>query len=110
MEKIKVENVLIITDDLALDFGTLRMKTKGSDGGHNGLKNIQLLLGGNVYPRLRFGVGSNFQRGRQVDFVLSDWSEEEEVLLPERIEKSIEIIRSFVSIGPELTMSAFNNK
>jgi PTH1 family peptidyl-tRNA hydrolase len=110
MEKIKVENVLVITDDLALDFGTLRLKTKGSDGGHNGLKNIQLLLGSNVYPRLRFGVGSDFQRGRQVDYVLSDWSEEEELLLPERIEKSIEIIQSFVTIGSELTMSAFNNK
>jgi PTH1 family peptidyl-tRNA hydrolase len=110
VEKIKAENVLVITDDLALSFGTLRLKTKGSDGGHNGLKNIQTILGTNVYPRLRFGVGSDFQRGRQVDYVLSDWTEEEEMLLPERIEKSLEIIYSFCSIGPELTMSAFNNK
>ena len=109
-EKIKKENILVITDDLAIPFGTLRMKTKGSDGGHNGLKNIQLVLGDNKYPRLRFGVGNDFQRGRQVDYVLSDWSEEENELLPERIEKCIEIIRSFVSIGPELTMSAHNNK
>jgi len=110
MEKIKKENVLIITDDLALPFGTLRMKTKGSDGGHNGLKHIQQILGDNQYNRLRFGVGDDFQRGRQVDYVLSDWSEEEEARLEERIEKGIDIIRSFVSIGPELTMSAFNNK
>lgn len=109
-EKIPQENVLVITDDLALPFGTLRMKTKGSDGGHNGLKNIQLILGTNVYPRLRFGVGDNFQRGRQVDYVLSEWTEEEEERLAERVEKSIEIIKSFVSIGSELTMSAFNNK
>ena len=109
-EKINADNVLIITDDLALSFGVLRLKTKGSDGGHNGLKNIQLLLGSNKYPRLRFGVGDDFQRGRQVDYVLSNWSEEEEERLPERIEKSVEIIKSFVSIGAELTMSAFNNK
>jgi PTH1 family peptidyl-tRNA hydrolase len=109
-EKIKMENILIVTDDLALSFGTLRLKTKGSDGGHNGLKNIQQIIGGPVYPRLRFGVGSDFQRGRQVDYVLSDWTEEEEMLLPERIDKSLEIIQSFISIGPERTMSAFNNK
>lgn len=109
-EKIAAENVFIITDDLALPFGTLRVKTKGSDGGHNGLKNIQLVLGSNVYPRLRFGVGDNFQRGRQVDYVLSEWTEEENERLEERIDKSVEIIRSFVSIGAELTMSAFNNK
>ena len=110
MEKIKAENVLIITDDLALTFGTLRLKNKGSDGGHNGLKNIQLILGTNVYPRLRFGVGNDFKKGRQVDYVLSDWTEEEEMLLPERIDKSVEFIKSFVSIGSELTMSALNNK
>ena len=110
MEKIKAENVLVVTDDLALSFGTLRLKTKGSDGGHNGLKNIQLVLGSNVYPRLRFGVGDDFAKGRQVDYVLSDWSEEESILLEERIDKSIDIIQSFVSIGAELTMSSFNNK
>ena len=102
--------MLIITDDLALQFGTLRLKMKGSDGGHNGLKNIQLILGDSQYPRLRFGVGDDFQKGRQVDYVLSDWSEEEAERLDERIEKSIEIIKSFVTIGSELTMSAFNNK
>ena len=109
-ENISKENILIITDDLALPFGTLRLKTKGSNGGHNGLKDIELVLNSNEYPRLRFGVGSNFQRGRQVDYVLSDWTEEEEIALEERIEKSIEIIQSFVTAGAELTMSAFNNK
>jgi PTH1 family peptidyl-tRNA hydrolase len=110
MEKISIENVLVITDDLALPFGSLRMKTKGSDGGHNGLKHIQYILGTNKYTRLRFGVGDDFQRGRQVDYVLSDWNDDETIRLEERIEKSIEIIKSFVSIGPELTMSSFNNK
>lgn len=109
-EKIPLENVLIITDDIAIPFGTLRLKTKGSDGGHNGLKDIQNTLETNAYSRLRFGIGDEFKRGRQVDFVLSDWSEEELISLPERIEKSIEIIRSFVTIGAERTMSAFNNK
>jgi len=109
-EKIPLENVLVITDDIAIPFGTLRLKGKGSDGGHNGLKNIQNTLGTTIYSRLRFGIGDEFRRGRQVDFVLSNWSEEEQISLPERIEKSIEIIRSFVTIGAERTMSAFNNK
>ena len=109
-ENISKDNILIITDDLALPFGTLRLKTKGSNGGHNGLKDIELVLNSNEYPRLRFGVGSNFQRGRQVDYVLSDWTEEEAIALEERIEKSMEIIQSFVTAGAELTMSAFNNK
>jgi len=110
IEKIPLENVLVVTDDIAIPFGTLRLKTKGSDGGHNGLKDIQNTLGTNVYSRLRFGIGDEFKRGRQVDFVLSDWSEGELISLPERIEKSIEMIRSFVTIGAERTMSAFNNK
>lgn len=109
-ENISKDNILIITDDLALSFGTLRLKMKGSNGGHNGLKDIENVLGTNEYPRLRFGVGSDFQRGRQVDYVLSEWPEDEEMALEERIDKSLEIIYSFVSIGPELTMSAYNNK
>jgi PTH1 family peptidyl-tRNA hydrolase len=109
-EKIPVENILIITDDIAIPLGTLRLKTKGSDGGHNGLKDIQSTLGSNNYSRLRFGIGDDFNHGRQVDFVLSKWSEDEMIRLPERIEKSIEIIHSFVTIGAEKTMSAFNNK
>lgn len=109
-EKIQLNNVLVVTDDLALPFGTLRLKTKGSNGGHNGLKDIQATLGTSNYSRLRFGIGDDFNRGRQVDYVLSKWTEEEHERLPERIEKSIEIIRSFVTIGAEITMSTFNNK
>jgi len=110
VEKIPKENILIITDDLALPFGTLRLKTKGSDGGHNGLKDIQNILNTNVYSRLRFGIGDEFKRGKQVNYVLSEWTDEESDRLSERSEKSIEIIRSFVTIGAERTMSAFNNK
>jgi len=109
-EKIPIQNLLVITDDIALPFGTLRLKSKGSNGGHNGLKDIQDFLSTTQYPRLRFGIGDDYKRGRQVDFVLSDWSSEESERLPERMEKSIEIIRSFVTIGIERTMSAFNNK
>jgi PTH1 family peptidyl-tRNA hydrolase len=109
-EKISLENVLIITDDLALPFGALRMKTKGSDGGHNGLKSIQETLNNTEYTRLRFGIGSEFSKGRQVDYVLGTWSEEEKNALPPRIEMAVEIIRSFGTIGPQRTMTAFNNK
>jgi peptidyl-tRNA hydrolase, PTH1 family len=109
-ESIPAENLLIILDDLALPFGTLRLKSKGSDGGHNGLKNINEALGHNNYSRLRFGIGNEFSRGRQVDYVLGKWCVDEEKLLPERIEKSIEIIQSFATIGIERTMTLFNNK
>jgi peptidyl-tRNA hydrolase, PTH1 family len=109
-EKIKQENLLVLTDDIALPFGTLRMKTKGSDGGHNGLKSIQETLGTNEYARLRFGVGNEFSKGKQVDHVLGKWSREEEKLLPERIQMAGEMIRSFVSIGIQLTMTQYNNK
>ncbi len=109
-ENIPIENVLIVVDDLALPFGTLRLKPKGSDAGHNGLKNIQEILGHSNYIRLRFGIGSDFHRGQQVDYVLSNWSEEEQKTLPERIEKSIEVIKSFCLAGITNTMNAFNNK
>lgn len=109
-EKIKQENLLIITDDIALPFGKLRLKGKGSDGGHNGLKNINLVLGNTQYARLRFGVGSEFSRGRQVDYVLGKWSEEENSQLPERLETCSKIIQAFATIGLDRTMSGFNNK
>jgi peptidyl-tRNA hydrolase, PTH1 family len=109
-EKISLENLLVITDDLALPFGTLRMKKKGSDGGHNGLSDIAAVLNSTEYIRLRFGIGSNFPKGQQVNYVLNKWNDEEEKLLPERIEKAVEIIKSFISVGVERTMSAFNNK
>jgi PTH1 family peptidyl-tRNA hydrolase len=109
-EKIHIENILVVTDDLALPFGSLRMKTKGSDGGHNGLKSIQETLNNTEYSRIRFGIGSEFSRGKQVDYVLGKWTEEETKALPPRIDMVQDMIRSFGAIGPQRTMSAFNNK
>lgn len=109
-EKIQRENLLVVTDDIALPFGTLRMKGKGSDGGHNGLKDIQVTLGSDAYARLRFGVGSEFARGKQVDYVLGKWSDEEMKVLPERVERACEMIRSFASAGLQNTMNQFNNR
>lgn len=109
-EKISIENLLIITDDLALPIGTLRLKPIGSDGGHNGLKSIQEVLNTDKYPRLRFGVGNNFPKGRQVEYVLGKWSEEELKLLRPRIDTSMEIIKSFGTIGIDRTMNLYNNK
>lgn len=109
-EKIPVENLLVITDDIALPFGTIRLKGKGSDGGHNGLKNIQEILSTTEYARLRFGIGSEYAKGKQVDYVLGNWSSEEEKTLPERIEKACEAIKSFGTAGLQLTMTNFNNK
>ena len=109
-EKIKIENTLIITDDLALPFGTLRMKKKGSDGGHNGLTDIIATLGTTDFPRLRFGIGNEFSKGKQVNYVLGKWSNEEEKAFPERMDLAIRMIKSFISIGIDRTMSDFNNK
>ena len=109
-EKIPRENVLIITDDLALPFGKLRMKGKGSDGGHNGLKDIQAVLNSQEYARLRFGVGSEFKKGQQVDYVLGEWNEEEKVTLNERIQIATEFIKGFTTIGLQMTMTQWNNK
>jgi peptidyl-tRNA hydrolase, PTH1 family len=109
-EKIPVENLLVVTDDLALPYGTLRMKKKGSDGGHNGLNNIAEVLNTTDYARLRFGIGSDFSKGKQVDYVLGKWSPVEETILRERIDKAVEMIKSFIGIGIDRTMSAYNNK
>jgi PTH1 family peptidyl-tRNA hydrolase len=109
-EKISLENLLVITDDIALPFGKLRLKGKGSDGGHNGLKDIQITLNSSTYARLRFGVGSDFHKGRQVDYVLGEWSSEENAVLGERIGTSTEFIKGFVTIGLNQTMSNWNNK
>ncbi len=109
-EKIPVENLLVVVDDLALPFGSLRLKGKGSDAGHNGLKNIQSILGTQVYSRLRFGVGNDFAKGRQVDYVLGEFSEEEEKSLPERLEMADDIIKSFCLAGLQNTMNQYNNK
>lgn len=109
-ENIPLENVLIVTDDLALPFGTLRLKGKGSDAGHNGLKNINEVLQTQNYARLRFGISADFAAGRQVDYVLGTWNEEESEKLTERIETSAKASLSFVFAGLNNTMSAFNGK
>lgn len=108
-EKIDKKNILVVVDDLALPFGTLRLKGKGSDAGHNGLKHIQSLIGQD-YPRLRFGIGNDFPRGSQINFVLEEFSDEEKQKLDERIDSSVDIIRSFCLAGINVTMNQFNNK
>ncbi|MFK7783282.1 aminoacyl-tRNA hydrolase [Psychroserpens sp.] len=109
-EKIPLENLLIITDDLNLPFGSLRLKTKGSDGGHNGLKDIQDKLQSTKYNRFRFGISDVFSKGRQVDYVLGEWTDEESDKLKERLDKSIELIKSFGTAGISNTMNTFNGK
>jgi peptidyl-tRNA hydrolase, PTH1 family len=109
-ERIPIENLIVVTDDLALPFGTLRLKGKGSDGGHNGLKDIQTVLGTNVYARLRFGIGCEFSKGKQVDYVLGKWSKEELNGLTSRVEQACEIIKSFATAGLQNTMNQYNNK
>ncbi len=108
-EKIPVENLLIIVDDLAIPFGSLRMKGNGSHAGHNGLRSIQDLIGEN-YPRLRFGIGSNFPRGQQVTYVLGTFTKEEDEKLPERIEIACEMIKNFCLAGIQNTMNLYNKK
>ena len=109
-ENIPIENMLVLVDDLALPFSTIRLKSKGSDGGHNGLFDINQTLGHNNYSRLRFGIGSEFGKGHQVNYVLGNWTTEEEKILPQRLEITTEIINSFVSIGINQTMNLYNNK
>jgi PTH1 family peptidyl-tRNA hydrolase len=101
---------MVITDDLALPFGKLRMKGKGSDGGHNGLKDIQAVLKTTEYARLRFGVGSDFKQGQQVDYVLGEWDKLEKETIQDRIQISTEFIKGFTTIGIGLTMTNWNNK
>jgi PTH1 family peptidyl-tRNA hydrolase len=109
-ENIPLENLLIITDDINLPFGSIRLKTKGSDGGHNGLKDIQEKLQTINYNRFRFGISDEFSKGRQVDYVLGEWTDEENKLLPERLQKSVELIKSFGTSGIAITMNTFNGK
>ena len=107
-KKIPLENILVITDDINLPFGSIRLKTKGSDGGHNGLKDIQNTLQTTSYNRFRFGVDADFKKGRQIDHVLGEWNTEELEKLPERLGKSNELITSFVLLGVKKTMNQFN--
>ncbi len=109
-EKIPIENLLVISDDIAIPYGTFRMRGKGSAGGHNGLKNINELLGSEAYARIRFGVGGDFARGHQIDYVLGEWSDEEREAMPERLKHFGAAILSFATAGVSLTMNAFNNK
>lgn len=108
-EKIPAERVLVIVDDLALPLDTLRLRPAGSDAGHNGLKSIQEMIGTNRYPRLRFGIGNNYPKGRQVDFVLHPWAPEEQQQVAKKIEKSLEIIQDFVFAGITHTMNRYNH-
>ena len=107
-EKIPVENLLVIVDDIALPVGSIRMKPKGSDGGHNGLAHINAILSTSDYARIRVGIGNGFRKGSQVNFVLGKWSPEEKKFIDERISVVIEMIKSFGTAGTELTMTAFN--
>ena len=109
-ENIDVKNLLVILDDLALPFGTLRLRPKGGDAGHNGLKNIQELLGHSNYARLRFGIGDEFSKGQQVNYVLGEWTDNERKLIQEKAKTAIEIIKSFGTIGLERTMNQFNKR
>lgn len=107
--KVPRENLLIVVDDIALPFGSLRMRVRGSAAGHNGLKNIEEILNGQNYARLRCGIGDSFHKGQQIDFVLSNFSQEEFDQLPVIMNKATEMILSFCTIGPERTMSQFND-
>ena len=109
-EKIPIENMLIVVDDLALDLGAIRLRMGGSDGGHNGLKDIIASLGHNKFNRLRFGIGNNFARGRQIDFVLGKIEGEDWNVVDEKLNTCCDIIKSFVTIGMDRTMNLFNRK
>ncbi|GAA4796814.1 aminoacyl-tRNA hydrolase [Olivibacter ginsenosidimutans] len=106
--KIPLSNVLVLVDDLALPFGSIRVKPKGSSAGHNGLKSIEALCGGQQYPRLRFGIGDHYPKGRQIDYVLGAFDPEEQLALPALIDHSVEAVKSFTTVGLELTMTNFN--
>ena len=108
--KIPPEKTVIIFDDISLDVGKMRIRRKGSDGGHNGLKNISELLGTEEYARMRFGVGGDFPKGHQVEYVLGEWTDEERKALPERLKVFVDAIRSFATVGTQLTMTNFNKK
>lgn len=109
-EKIPRENLLVVTDDIALPFGSIRIRARGNDGGHNGLKNINEVLGTSEYARLRFGIGGDFPKGFQVDYVLGKWTAEEKRELPEKLDAAGEAVKSFATLGIERTMNFHNKK
>lgn len=109
-ENVPIENLLVIVDDIALPLGTIRIKQKGSSGGHNGLQHIEDTIGTDQYNRLRFGIGNGFAHGRQIDYVLGPWTDDERNLLPERLNAAAEAVKAFPVLGIERTMNLFNNK
>lgn len=109
-EKIPIENLLVVNDDIALPLGVIRMRKQGADGGHNGLTDIIEKLGTNAFCRLRFGIGDNFARGHQIEFVLGQWKPSEEPVVDQTVDKAVEAIKSFVVQGPDRTMNQFNTK
>lgn len=109
-ENIELENILILVDDIALPFGAIRLKGRGSDAGHNGLKNIAQMLGTDAYPRLRFGIGNDFPRGCQIDYVLGQFTLDERQRMPVRIDVAVDAVRTFVLAGLQTAMCDFNNK
>ena len=108
--KINIENIMVVTDDISLPFGILRLRKKGSDGGHNGLKDNQAVLGDSHYPRLRFGVGDDFSRGKQVEYVLDNFSDEDYSTMDNRMEMAVKTIQAFATMGIGRAMSDFNGK
>ena len=108
--KIDIENILVVADDISLPFGIVRMRKKGSDGGHNGLKDIQNQLETSIYPRLRFGVGDNFSKGKQAEYVLSNFTNEDHITMDVRTDLAVKMIQAFTSMGISRTMSDFNGK
>jgi PTH1 family peptidyl-tRNA hydrolase len=109
-ERVEIENVLVVVDDIALPFGKLRIRARGSDGGHNGLHDIIYTLEADNFPRMRFGVGGDFPRGMQVDYVLGQWSNDEKTAMPALLENAVKAVQSFVTQGLERTMNQFNSK
>lgn len=109
-EKIPLEHLLVVVDDLALPLDTIRLRAGGADAGHNGLTSIREMLGTDQYPRLRFGIGHNYTKGHQIDFVLGAWQENEKPVIEQKIRKSVEMIESFVMAGITTTMNLFNHQ
>ena len=109
-EGIDINDILVLVDDIALPFGAIRIKPQGSDAGHNGLKNIAQMLGTDAYPRLRFGIGDNYPRGCQIDYVLGRFNAEEMSALPERVDLAVSAVKEFVLAGIQNAMCSFNNK
>ena len=110
VEKIPIENLLVVVDELALPFGSLRLNPKGSDGGHNGLKSIQECLTTNIYPRLRFGIGNERGKGYNANYVLGEWNDQEKAAKQERVNKAVSAICAFVFTGLQLASNQFNGK